>query len=76
MDWTIALKKAAKAAVFVLVGSVVTALVSPEFAGIAIDATSGIPFVGGMVGSLLVGGIAALAVALDNWRKHWSDPVV
>ena len=75
MDWTIALKKAFKTAVFVQVGSVIAALVSPEFADVAKDATAGIPFVGGLVGSLLVGGIAALAVALDNWRKNWNRPV-
>lgn len=76
MDWTIAAKKAFKTAVFVLVGSVIAALVSPEFADVAKEATAGIPFVGGLVGSLLVGGIAALAVALDNWRKNWNKPVV
>lgn len=75
MDWTITLRKSLKTILFVLVGSVGAALVSPEVSAAATEATAGIPFVGGLVGSLAVAGIAALATALDNWRKNFNKPV-
>jgi hypothetical protein len=71
MDYKVTLLKALKAMVFVLVGSAVTALASAEMAAPIVEAAGGIPFVGGLVSSLAVAGLTALAVALDNWRKNY-----
>jgi hypothetical protein len=81
MDFKISLVKGLKALAFVLVGGLVTALVSPEFSegakALAEQLAGAVPVIGpalkGVFASALVGLVAGLAAALDNARKHWKD---
>jgi len=70
-DYKISLIKAFKAAAIVLLASLGTALISPEFAKPFQEVAGHIPFVGGTVAAFIVAGLAAAATALDNWRKHF-----
>ena len=82
MSWKLSFLAALKSAAYVLVGGVIAALASPEFAatlqGIADALASAVPVVGGLLGgavsAALLAGAAALVAFLNNARKHWNDP--
>lgn len=81
MDWNITGVKYLKTLGYVFVGGIISTLVAPEFSDaaktLAEHLAGGIPVIGGAVkgvlSSLLLGGLAAAAAALDNARKHWND---
>lgn len=83
MNVKIAAVKGLKALAYVLVGGIGATLVGPEFTDkakeLAESVVGSIPVVGtavkGIASGLLIGGIAAVAAALDNIRKHLNTPV-